>query len=77
MGSQVLAVDTTPYTIPASGNTTLTFKYTPDVAKVMTITVTAVVELEGVEYTFSMDVELDIQDASKLVYIGIDASHYN
>ena len=77
VGSQVLAVDTTPYSIPASGNTTLTFKYTPDTAKVMTITVTAVVELEGVEYTFSMDVTLDIQDAEKLVYIGIDASHYN
>ena len=77
IGSQVLAVDTTPYTIPASGNYTVDFKYTPDVAKVMTITVTAVVELDGVEYTFSMDVKLDIQDASKLVYIGIDASHYN
>ena len=77
VGSQVLAVDTTPYTIPASGNTTLTFKYTPDTAKVMKVTVTAVVELDGVEYTFSMDVTLDIQDASKLVYIGIDASHYN
>ncbi|MBQ2383407.1 MAG: DNA-binding protein, partial [Oscillospiraceae bacterium] len=77
VGSQVLAVDTTPYTIPASGNTTLTFKYTPDTAKVMKVTVTAVVELDGVEYTFSMDVSLDIQDASKLVYIGIDASHYN
>ena len=77
VGSQVLAMDTTPYTIPASGNTTLTFKYTPDTAKVMKVTVTAVVELDGVEYTFSMDVTLDIQDASKLVYIGIDASHYN
>ena len=77
VGSQVLAVDTTGYTIPASGNTTLTFNYTPDTARVMKITVTAVVELDGVEYTFSMDVELDIQDADKLVYIGIDASHYN
>ena len=77
VGSQVLAVDTTGYTVPASGNKTLEFKYTPDTARVMKITVTAVVELDGVEYTFSMDVELDVQDASKLVYIGIDASHYN
>ena len=77
VGSQVLAVDTTGYTIPASGNTTIGFTYTPDVARVMNVTVTAVVELDGVEYTFSMDVELDVQDASKLVYIGIDASHYN
>ncbi len=77
VGSQVLGVDTTGYTVPASGNLTVDFTYTPETAKVMTITVTAVVELDGVEYTFSMDVELDVQDASKLVYIGIDASHYN
>ena len=77
VGSQVLGVDTTGYTIPASGNFTATFAYTPETAKVMTVTVTAVVELDGVEYTFSMDVKLDVQDASKLVYIGIDASHYN
>ena len=77
VGSQVLAVDTTGYTIPASGNTTVEFNYTPDVARVMNVTVTVIVELDGVEYTFSMDVELDVQDASKLVYIGIDASHYN
>ena len=77
MGSQVLSVDTTGYTIPASGNLPVDFQYTPDVARVCTITVTAVVELNGVEYTFSMDVQLDVQDASKLVYIGIDASHYN
>ena len=77
VGSQVLGVDNTGYTIPASGNLTVDYKYTPETAKVMTITVTAVVELDGVEYTFSMDVKLDVQDASKLVYIGIDASHYN
>ena len=77
VGSQVLAVDNTGYTVPASGNTTIDFKYTPDTARVMKVTVTAVVELDGVEYTFSMDVKLDVQDASKLVYIGIDASHYN
>ncbi len=77
VGSQVLAVDTTGYTIPASGSAAVDFAYTPEVAKVMAVTVTVVVELEGVEYTFSMDVNLDIQDASKLVYVGIDAAHYN
>ena len=77
VGSQVLSVDTTGYTVPASGNFTVDYQYTPDTAKVMTVTVTAIVELDGVEYTFSMDVKLDVQDASKLVYIGIDAAHYN
>ncbi len=77
VGSQVLAVDAIGYTIPASGNTTIDFKYTPEVARVMAVTVTVIVELDGVEYTFSMNVDLDVQDAEKLVYIGIDASHYN
>ncbi len=77
VGSQVLGVDNTGYTLSASGSTTVDFLYTPEVAKVMAITVTVVLDLDGVEYTFSMDVNLDVQDADKLVYIGIDASHYN
>ena len=43
----------------------------------MTVTATVVVKQNGNEYTFTMDITLDVQDASKLVYIGIDASHYN
>ena len=76
-GGAVIGTDTTGYQLPASGNLTVDFAYTPDVAKLTTITVTAVVELDGEEYVFTMDIELDIQDADKLVYIGIDASHYN
>ncbi len=76
-GSQVLGVDTTGYTVPASGTLPLTWKYVPETARVMTITVFVVMELDGIEYEFSMDVELDVLDADALVYIGIDASHYN
>ena len=76
-GGEVIGTDTTGYTVPASGTLPVEFKYTPKTAKVTTVTVTAVVELEGQDYTFSMDIELDVQDADKLVYIGIDASHYN
>lgn len=76
-GSVVLGTDTAEYTIPASGTQTVSFKYTPDVAKVMTITATVVVEQDGKEYTFSMDITLDVLNADELVYIGIDASHYN
>ena len=77
IGDEVIGTDTTGYTMAASGTTTVPFAYTPDKAKVTTVTVTAYVTLDGVDYTFSMDIELDVQDASKLVYIGIDASHYN
>ena len=76
-GSVVLGTDTTGYTIPANGTLALTWSYTPEAAKLMTITANVVVELGGVEYQFSMDVELDVLDADSLVYIGIDASHYN
>ena len=77
VGSTVLGVDKTGYTIPASGELTVDFKWTPETAKVTKITVTAIVSLDGEEFTFTKDIELDIQDADKLVYVGIDASHYN
>ncbi len=76
-GGAVIGTDTTGYTVPANDTHAIDFKYTPDKAKVTTITATAVVEQGGQEYTFSMDVELDVQDASNMVFIGIDASHYN
>ena len=34
-------------------------------------------ELESKEYKFSSSVELDVQDAASLTYIGVDASHNN
>ena len=53
------------------------FKYTPTAARVFTVQVTAVVEQGVNEYTFTKTVGLDVLDANSLVYIGIDASHYN
>ena len=77
IGSQVIGTDNTGYVIDSSSTKAVEFKYTPDVAKLTKITVTAVVEQNGTEYTFTMDVELDVQNSENLVYIGIDASHYN
>ena len=76
-GGKVIGTDLNTYVIPSSASQSVSFAFTPEAAKVTKITVTAVIELEGVEYTFTMDIELDVQDADKLVYIGIDASHYN
>ncbi len=76
-GSEVLATDTTGYTVPASGTATVEWKYIPTAAKITKITVTAVMELNGEEYTFSTDLTLDVLNAETLVYVGIDASHYN
>lgn len=53
------------------------FKFTPDSARLQTVRVEATIEQGGKEYTFTGSIQIDVQDSSKLVYIGIDASHYN
>ena len=76
-GGQDLYTDTTGYTLSPYGTQDVTWSYTPTQARVMTITVTAVLVRAGVEYTYAKDITLDVLDAGKLMYIGIDASHYN
>lgn len=53
------------------------YDFTPTVAKIQTITVEAVLTTGGLDYTFTKDLSLDVRDANRLVYIGIDGSHYN
>lgn len=77
IGGETIGTDTTGYTLAASSTQDVEFKYTPTKARIMTVRITAVIEQDGKEYTFTKDVKLDVLDASKLVYIGIDASHYN
>ena len=77
IGGETIGTDTTGYTLAASSTQDVEFKYTPTKARIMTVRITAVIEQDGKEYTFTKDVTLDVLDASKLVYIGIDASHYN
>ena len=77
IGGETIGTDTTGYTLAASSTQDVEFKYTPTKARIMTVKITAVIEQDGKEYTFTKDVTLDVLDASKLVYIGIDASHYN
>lgn len=76
-GGEVIGTDTNGYEIPASGTVEIPFKYVPQIARVCKITATVVVVLNGEEYTFTKNIDLDIQDSQKLVYLGIDASHFN
>ena len=48
-----------------------------DKARVYTVTATVVLTMNGEDFTFTKDLSLDVLDADALVYIGIDASHYN
>lgn len=42
-----------------------------------TVIVTAVIAIDGEDTTFKAEITLDVRDADKLIYVGIDASHYN
>lgn len=77
IGGEPIGTVADPITLAASSTQDVEFKYTPTKARIMTVRITAVIEQDGKEYTFTKDVTLDVLDASKLVYIGIDASHYN
>ena len=77
ISGETIGTVTDPITLAASSTQDVEFKYTPTKARIMTVKITAVIEQDGKEYTFTKDVTLDVLDASKLVYIGIDASHYN
>ena len=77
IGGTVIGTDKTGYTLAKSSTLDVPFKYTPTAARVFTVQVTAVVNQNNKDYTFTKTISLDVLDASKLVYIGIDASHYN
>lgn len=77
IGGEPIGTATDSIALAASSTQDVEFKYTPTKARIMTVKITAVIEQDGKEYTFTKDVTLDVLDASKLVYIGIDASHYN
>lgn len=64
-------------TIAKSANFVHSYDFTPKKAKIQKITVEAVIGLGGTEYTYSKDLSLDVRDSNKLVYVGIDGSHYN
>ena len=77
IGGTVIGTDKTGYTLAKSSTLDVPFKYTPTAARVFTVQVTAVVEQGNNEYTFTKTIGLDVLNADSLVYIGIDASHYN
>jgi hypothetical protein len=77
LDGEVLGVKTDAGVV-AKGTTVVDqYEFTPTKAKVQTLTVDAVLKIGDKEYTFTKGVSLDVRDVNKLVYIGIDGSHYN
>lgn len=64
-------------TVGKGTNSVVNYDFTPTKAKTQTMTVEAVLQIDGKDYSFTKDLALDVRDANKLVYVGIDGSHYN
>lgn len=77
MGDQVLDTQTGLGNVEPSSTQTVEWSYTPTTARLTTITVAVTLTQNGKEYTYTTDITLDVLDAERLVYIGIDASHFN
>ncbi len=61
----------------SGGMYTHTYKHTFEQAGIFTVTVTAVLSQGDNDITYSKDLEVNVRDSEKLIYVGIDASHFN
>ncbi|MBE0450952.1 MAG: lamin tail domain-containing protein [Clostridia bacterium] len=77
VGGEIIKSDTMAEVVGTAGVYQNTIEYTPVAPGIQKITVTAVVMVDGQEKVFTQDLEINVRDSEKLVYIGIDASHYN
>jgi len=74
----VIFSDTLNQTIPESGGMlTHEISHTFTTPGKYTVLVTAVIESNGEEMTFTKDLEINVRDRDRLIYVGIDASHDN
>lgn len=77
LDGEVIDLKTGLGTVAKGTTQAINYTFTPVKAKVQTLNVEVMMTLEGIDYSFTKDFSLDVRDASKLVYIGIDGSHYN
>ncbi|GAU78374.1 S-layer homology domain-containing protein [Fusibacter sp. 3D3] len=76
-GDTVLYTENLNKEIVSAGTATHAFDYTPAAAGNTLLTTTATFTINGQEKTFTSNVDLNVRASENLVYVGIDASHYN
>ncbi|GAB6107367.1 S-layer homology domain-containing protein [Fusibacter bizertensis] len=77
IGEQKIAGEDLNANIATADTYKYSFSYTPKAIGNTTVTATAVIVVDGQEKTFTQDITLNVRDSEKLVYVGIDASHFN
>ncbi len=76
-GGAIIADNILNTSIAASSTVKNTQSFTPTEAMKTTIIVTASVKVNGVDKTYTKEIELNVRDITKLKFIAIDASHLN
>jgi len=76
-GGEVLKTITLNQTLASIGTYKHEFKYTPGKAVDQTVVVTVVILSNGKESEYVAQLALEVLDPANMVYVGIDASHFN
>ncbi len=76
-GGKVLSTQKLNKVLSAGATYNHTFSYTPTLPIDQTIVVTVVIAADGKETDYVAQLTLAVMDDASLVYVGIDASHYN
>lgn len=63
--------------IPSSGVATHVFSYTPTTAGTKTVTISAVLTVNGDDKTYTTTTTMKVADINTVTYVGLDASHGN
>lgn len=77
VGDVVLKEEQPGTAIPSMSLVEHSLTHTFTAAGRVTVTVFAVITINGKDLEFSQRLELNVRESDKLVYVGIDASHYN
>lgn len=77
VGDTRISQETPMTVIPSGGQIVHSSQYTSTVTGNVIVTVAAIIDVNGQDKTFTQDLLINVRDANKLVYVGIDASHFN
>jgi len=77
LNGEVIKTETLDQALEATSTAKLSYSHTASESGDIELTVTVVVDVDGQEKSFEQKVKMYVRDAKSLVYVGIDASHYN
>jgi hypothetical protein len=77
IGNQIIKTENLETPLVSTGTYTHSLQYKPVTAGKVVITATATIMIGDQLKTFTQNLDINVRDSEKLVYVGIDASHFN